>query len=235
MENWNTLDIAECEIISEKWKKSIELNNDPFEGFSLKKSEKAMYSKIRSELKKTFESIPSGISSYEFDVRFGIKVYTCLNEHGMTPADASMDGIWRYIQMKIVPDIIHKIWIPRNRDTTINDSRMWSRSPRLYLKVLWWFIHIVWDQDEEHTLAHLGNNCDISQIIDRTTMGYRVDVYKAIVHVYGNLKEEQITKRLLSRVLMLNSSYCSYLEPELLESDLKEYAKSLYRELGVDV
>ena len=235
MEIWNTLSAAECELISDGWSRTIESGGLPFEGFNLRRIKKTMYSPIRAELCSAYESIPSGLSSYQFDVEFGLKVYTCLIKHGMTAADASNDGVWRYLQMKVLPDLIYRIWVHKTGDIHINESRMWKKSPRLYLKVLWWFIHIVWDTDEVRTRSHLNNSCDISQITDRTTMGYRINVYKAILHVYGDLEEKQISKRLLSRVLMLNSSYCSFLEPELLGIDLNEYVRSLYRELGVDV
>ena len=235
MEVWNTLNVAECEVISNSWSRTIESGGSPFEGFSLKRIRKAMYSPIRTELMSAYESIPSGLSSYQFDIEFGLKIYTCLVKHGMTVADASNDGVWRFLQIKVLPDLIYKIWVHKTGDMHINESRMWKKSPRLYMKVLWWFIHIVWDTNEERTRSHLNNSCDISQITDRTTMGYRISVYKAIMHVYGGLEEKQISKRLLSRVLVLNSSYCSILEPELLDIDLREYAKSLYRELGVDV
>ena len=49
---------------------------------------------------------------------------------------ASSDGVWRYIQLCVVPEIIATRWGIENKD------RFYKVSRRLYLKILWWNVYL---------------------------------------------------------------------------------------------
>ena len=94
------------------------------------------YKETLLELGLDQESISS--KKYEFDCLFGLKLYKLLtsDEYYMGEREASNDNIWRYIQLYIVPNIIIDRWGYEK------EARMYNQSNRLYLKCLWWYIHL---------------------------------------------------------------------------------------------
>ena len=94
---------------------------------------------------------------------------------------------------------------------------------------------MIWEKDRDTTYGYKAL-VDITQIMDRSgTKGTRLPVYKAILHAYSTLDQSQRTDRLISRVLILDATYCATQEPELMDESLEDYAFGLYRELGLDV
>ncbi|HFI0259201.1 TPA: hypothetical protein ACGOU2_002079, partial [Streptococcus suis] len=99
---------------------------------------------------------------YDFDLRFGLKVYSILSHKvGFTNRTASNDDVWRYLSIKIIPDIVHSRW-GRNEVRTLTSRRIW-------LKNLWWYIHLSWAGNSEETFNLLKNNTTdtVVQLVER--------------------------------------------------------------------
>ena len=82
---------------------------------------------------------------YLYDLRFGIEIYRILNtEYNFTTRLAANDQIWIYLQMKVIPDLVFNRW-------GFSETRFYQQSRRLWLKTIWWYIHLSWNNNEEET------------------------------------------------------------------------------------
>ena len=162
---------------------------------------------------------------YSTDLSFALELYRILTEeYGMTAVEASDDGIWRFIQMDLVPSMIYNRW-PGNGDRRINDDRQWKNTRRIWLKTLWFYIHLSWQGSLDETRKVLSNNTsnDISQLVERSGSGYRLDLYREIMRQYACSDYHGE----LGRVLKLNVAWCGTVEP-LLSGNLERYVSSLF-------
>lgn len=169
------------------------------------------------------------VNSYSRNLDFALKLYgVTVNEFGMTPAVASDDDVWRYIQIRLVPHLVYRRWNEAS-GKRINDVRFWKDTRRMWLKSLWWYIHLsLQNGDLEETRRVLANNNadDISQLLDRPGSGYRVDLCRAIMRRYGQSPDHG--RHLLRNVLKLNVVRCVTLEPLLVETGIDEYVDQLF-------
>lgn len=169
------------------------------------------------------------VNSYSKNLDFALKIYTItVKEFGMTPAVASDDDVWRHIQMRLVPNLVYRRWSEAT-GKRINDARFWKDTRRMWMKSLWWYIHLsLQDGSIEETRRVLANNNadDISQLLDRPGSGYRVDLCRAIMRRYGKCANHG--NHLLRNVLKLNIVRCVTIEPLLVESGIDEYVEQLF-------
>lgn len=185
--------------------------------------------RLRRLDRETGMSIADEKSKYDNDLRFAIGMYSILrDDFGITDIEASDDGIWRYIQMDLIPDVIYLRW--PGVDQGINEDRMWRNGRRIWLKTLWWYIHLSRQNSIEETYEILKSNSsdDISQLIERTGIGYRCDLYREIMRQYA---EHDHSGHLLRRVLKLNVAICGSVEPLLCNDGLRGYVAFLYDQL----
>ena len=135
--------------------------------------------------------------SYQLDLYFGIKLYTTLNQkYGMNTRLAATEGIWRYLSVCVVPDLIEKRYGKDHPD------RFWKKPKRLWLRVLWWYIHLSWQGSEEATVDILKDNStdEILQLVDRCGRGgYRVNLYREMMKKNGQLDPADRRKKQLFR------------------------------------
>ena len=172
------------------------------------------------------EEISQGNNSYQLDLRFGIKLYTTLNEkYGMNVRLAATEGIWRYLSVCVVPDLIAKRYGKDHPD------RFWKKPKRLWLRVLWWYIYLSWQGTEEATMKVLANNStdEILQLVDRCGRGgYRVDLYRTMMRKNAELNPAIRRKQKLFRKMMvLNTARVQVIEPELTDGGNTGYVDSL--------
>lgn len=167
---------------------------------------------------------------YNSDLDFGLKLYEYLNEkHGMDAVTASDDDVWRYMQMEVVPAIIFDRWPADDVRGNINDERFWKNSRRIWLKTLWWYVHLSLQNDsltETRKILSENNSDTISQLVERSGVGYRIDLYREIMkRLYLS---ESSDRNLLRKVLKLNVVHCATIEPLLFASGLGEYVENLF-------
>lgn len=195
------------------------------------------YSDIREDICLLFETALGQIGitvdqisqknySYQLDLQFGIKLYTTLNQkYDMNVRLAATEGIWRYLSVCVVPDLIEKRYGKDHPD------RFWKKPKRLWLRVLWWYVHLSWQGSEEATIDILKDNStdEILQLVDRCGRGgYRVNLYREMMKKNGQLDPADRRKRQLFRKMMvLNTARVQVIEPEVAAGGTAGYVESL--------
>jgi len=221
---WRNLSKNEAARIFESWDK----NSIPSENIH------ADYKELRKELLEAFNDslISLGIdenqikgNEYNFDLTYAIKVYSILSKKQFTERQASDDGIWRYLSIKLIPDITYKRW-------GFNPQRYYATPRRLWIKTLWWYIYLSWQGDAHNTYMTLRNNTtdELVQLVERSgPIGYRVNLCREIMRYYGRIPENQRRgAQLFRRVMKLNTARSKVVEPSLIHGGEKQYVKELF-------
>lgn len=159
---------------------------------------------------------------YKFDLLFGLKVYQLLNEEiGFINRVASNDDVWRYLSISIIPDIVHSRW-------GFNAERYYKTPRRIWLKTIWWYIHLSWVGNEEDTYKILKNNTTdtLAQLVERPSIGYHIDMYREIMIQYSEISDS--SREIFRSVLKLNTARILTTSPELVEGGIQQYVKDLF-------
>jgi hypothetical protein len=118
------------------------------------------YQTIRSDLLKLADI---GKFEYDYDLEFAGKLYSYFNGlNGFNEMVASNYGFWRYISLKVVPDII------QHRHGLVPEY-YYAKNVRVYIPTLWWYIHLSMQSSLEDTINLLSRyNTDyIVQLVER--------------------------------------------------------------------
>ena len=232
---WQRLSKENAALQASEWENAADFEsilaywgNDLYKGLTSNDDQR-----LRGRIVNVFEESfgdSCDFNSYLRNLDFALRLYDVMvREFGMTPAVASDDDVWRYIQIRLVPHLIYKRWNEAS-GRRINDVRFWKDTRRMWLKSLWWYIHLsLQNGDLEKTrLVLINNNADdISQLLDRPGSGYRVDLCRAIMCKYGQCPDHG--RHLLRNVLKLNVVRCVTMEPLLVETGIDEYVDQLFR------
>ena len=195
------------------------------------------YSDIREDICLLFETTLGQIGitvdqisqknySYQLDLQFGIKLYTTLNQkYDMNVRLAATEGIWRYLSVCVVPDLVEKRYGKDHPD------RFWKKPKRLWLRVLWWYVHLSWQGSEEATIDILKDNStdEILQLVDRCGRGgYRVNLYREMMKKNGQIDPaDRRKKQLFRKMMVLNTARVQVIEPEVAAGGTAGYVESL--------
>lgn len=223
-----------------KW---LELKQDEactrFEEFCI--SDKPEYDQQYEELRKdlymlfdhaledigiTEDQISQKNYSYQVDLKFGLKLYSTLNsKYGMNVRSAATEGIWRYLSVCVVPDLVAKRYGKDHPD------RFWKKGKRLWLRVLWWYIYLSWQGSEEDTYFVLKDNStdEILQLVDRCGRGgYRVGLYREMMKKNAEYElAERRKKQIFRKMMVLNTARVQVIEPELTVGGNRGYVDAL--------
>lgn len=180
--------------------------------------------------KKVAETGNQGKNWYPMDMEFGLGVYRVFSgeRFHMTPRLAADTGIWRYIAVKIIPDLVTTRW---PEEKSWND-RIFSKPRRIYPKFLWWYIYLCWQGNEKDTRMVIEGNSEdtILQMVDRAgANGYRPELYRAIIKrlfFFSTITPD--TMELFRRVMKLNTARLVTTEPELTEGGIPQYVEELF-------
>ena len=189
---------------------------------------KAPFDKLRKQILEQIaiflEDDDNKIKSYAFDLNLGLFLYTTLNEdYGFTERLAAQDEMWRYLSLEVFPDIVYKRY-------DMNDVRFYQSTRRIWLRSIWWYIHLSWQGTKEATYAILKDNSsdDLLQLIDRSgSGGYRKELTRELMR-QNSLYNSQKTPRLFRRLLKLNTARLNIIEPTLVEGGVEKYVSDLY-------
>lgn len=236
-----TLNRSESQVAMKDW-----IENYP----SLPKVE-GDYIKVRSEIqgfsKKVREECPQDIAKkdYYIDVHIGILLYDYLwKQPGFNLRAAANDDFWRYLSIKVVPDIVADRWGKEN------ESHYWSKPARIWLRSIWWYVHLSWQGDMTTTAKVLESPCfttdSILNLEERTGRnGTFINVYRYIMYYYSRIPQEVLeaydknTKSqsdgLFRIVMKLNTAKSVVIDPALYLGGEKEYVRSLFMDAGVRV
>lgn len=192
------------------------------------------YSELKLQLSQAFREALKLVGNdiknnrYKFDCYFAIMIYKIFNQgkYAIKERDASNDNIWRYIQMVVIPNIIHERW-------GWNPQRFYEKGNRIYIKILWWYVHLSWNNSEFETLNILldeVNSTDtIAQLVERIgENGYRIEVYRDIMRKKSKYK---LNANEFRKLMVLNSARTKVINPYLLSDGEAEYVDNLIKDV----
>ena len=207
------------------------------------------YIALRHDLKTLFQKLADEwnitnikTQEYEADVKFGMLLYMYLKkQEWFSVRLAADDGFWRYLSLRVVPDIVAARW---GKD---NDSHYWSTPGRIWLKQLWWYIHLSWKDDDSTTRKIVESpNCSTDTILNFVERsgkkGTCVEAYRWIIYFYSLVPADALSEynrqgknhNLLRVVMKLNTARMMMTEPALCIGGCKGYAKKLFVDAGFD-
>jgi hypothetical protein len=228
MMEWKVLKKSECEKILSTWTDSHDVKWDTSQDFEpIRDSLTKLHRSVKEELNINF---PSG-KEYAFDFRFGMGLYSILTkEFQISEYQASNDSFWIYLSMKVIPDVVFWRWGPSKND------RFYANSRRIYLKALWWYVHLSWQGSKEETYRVLEQNTtdEIVQLVERSgPFGYRVVLCRVMMRLYNEYGSglRGRNNKLFRRAMKLNTARLAVLEPALYEGEEEGYVKELFQEL----
>lgn len=205
-----------------------EIINDPENilPFKLKKSYELLREIILKKKKQLLAEDAVKINSYYFDLQMGLKLYVVLNEkYEFNERYAAQDEIWRYLSLEVFPDLVYE----RVKDTS---ERFYANGRRIWLKRIWWYIHLSWQGSYEKTYEVLKDNTsdEILQLVDRSgSGGYRTDLTREIMRQHSLSSRKP---RFLRRILKLNVTRLKIIEPSLVVGGTSIYVEELYDYFG---
>lgn len=162
---------------------------------------------------------------YKFDLLFGLKLYSILgDEIDFTARVASNDDVWRYLSICVVPDIVHARW-------ELKEDYFYKQPRRIWLKRIWWYIHLSWQGNVEDTFKILEKNTTdtVMQLVERPGIGYYQELYREIMARY--FKYNDSDRQLFRKVLKLNTARLLTMSPELVEGGIPTYVDNLFLDL----
>ena len=198
--------------------------------------------KVRIEAEKKAESKRS---DYYVDSHLGLELYEYFwKQPCFSMRVAANDGFWRYLSLAVAPDVVSQRWGKDNSD------HYWSKPTRIWFRSIWWFVHLAWQGDMESTREVLETSFFTTDTIlnfeERNgRKGTSVDAYREIINMYSKVPEEIIRNNsrgkagnsddLFRVVMKLNTAKMMVMEPSLCVGGEKGYAKSLFKDAGVEL
>lgn len=198
------------------------------------------YGEFRKELLETFIAACEGAGgkmTYDIDLKVGLKLYSLLPPgENFTTVQANDDDIWRYISVKVMPDITYLRYPDPEKAVAesggrLNHKRFYSQPRRIWLKSLWWYVHLSWQGNEADTLEALKDNTvdNINKLIETPGRGYRLRLYRAMISEYA--KTGPHIGKEFAAFTKMNNAKCILVEPALTSGGEEGYAHRLFAEL----
>lgn len=172
-------------------------------------------------------------NAYKTDYLYGLRIYELFTKtYGMNVRLAANSGIWRFLSLKVIPDIVEQ------RYGISHPDRFWKKPRRIWLRVIWWYIYLSWQGTAEKTKHVIADNStdEILQLVDRCGKGgYRVELYRAVMRKYSLLDiRERRKSNIFRKMMVLNTARVQVIEPELAGNGVVGYVDSLYNYLTKD-
>lgn len=199
------------------------------------------YEEFRTELINTFKAAleeNGGKLNYLLDLRMGIKIYQLLPPgNDFSVIRANDNDIWRYISVRVMPDITYLRYPDpekgvRDEGGRLNHKRFYAATRRIWLKSLWWYIHLSWQGTAEKTFEVLKDNGidNINKLIETPGRGYRISLFRTMMLEYYKTAPHKVKE--FAAFTKLNNAKCVSVEPALTYGGEVEYAKKLFEELS---
>lgn len=159
---------------------------------------------------------------YLIDIKTGIQLYSLLPPAELGMRSATNDDFWRYISIEVLPDLVFKRW-------GLVKDRFWEKSNRIWLKTVWWYVHLSWQNSLEKTKEYLskpGLSTDtIAQLVERSGRhGYRIDLYRCIM---AKTIENNFDQTEFRALMTLNTVRSVSLEPRFFDGGIPGYVNDL--------
>lgn len=195
----------------------------------------AEYREIRDKIYAVYNNYKDQ-DNYEIDLRIGLALYELFLEekYKLNPIHANDDDIWRYLSVRVFLDITY-LRHPKNDrfGKYFSHDRAYKYSKRIWVKQLWWWIHLAWQGDVDTTyevLNKFGSGC-ISQILERAGKGYRVDITRPLFKtLYDRCETGKILQETFSAVMMLYYAKMFVVEPTLVKGGIDSFVDKIIDE-----
>ncbi|SFC00206.1 hypothetical protein SAMN04488102_102159 [Alkalibacterium subtropicum] len=223
MINWDAIQYSVTN--AERDFDNLKVNTTSMEPIDLSEEFKNIRSLLINSRNKVFEEGEFDYANkldYKFDLKFGLQLYKVLNEDiGFSLRTASSNDVWRYLSVHVVPDIVHSRW-------GLNEDHFYKSPRRIWLKTIWWYIHLSWCNNEEQTYLLLENNSTdtILQLVERPGIGYNIAIYREIMKKYSKYTDRDLFRR----ILKLNTARLLVISPELMSGGVTLYVEELYKD-----
>ena len=193
------------------------------------------YREIRDRISSEYYNYRNS-SEYEIDLRVGLALYELLlkDEYKLMPTYANDDDIWRYLSVQVFLDITYLREPIHDRfGKYFSHDRVYRHTKRIWLKQLWWWIHLGWQGDAESTykvLKKYGSG-RISQVLERAGKGYRVEVIRNLLKKaaercgHGNISQNDFRA-----IMMLYYAKTFVVEPTLVEGGTEAFLDNVLDE-----
>lgn len=225
-EDVESLDEAEFNLLRQGWY-NLEVSGVPEE-----------YLPLRESICKLFKSLGgTTIESTKMspiDIHIGLELYEELGQLGFSVTDATNDDVWRFISVKVFPDITYCRYptpekAQREKGQRINQKRFFSGKWRIWLKTLWWYIYLSWQGTSYETKAILeGNGSNtLSHFIETPGRGHRVDCNRMLMKEYARRKP-RVTPKMFDAAMKLYGAECRVVEPALTSGGVAGYCRRLF-------
>ena len=186
-----------------------------------------------------------GRDDYYIDANLGLELYNYFwSIKGFTLRTASDDDFWRYLSLKVAPDVVAQRW---GKD---NESHYWTMPSRIWFRSIWWYIHLAWQGNVESTKDLI--NCKhfttdtILNFEERTgRKGTYVEAYRKILYYYGIIPDNVVrhykkasasgNDDLFRVVMKLNTAKLLVIDPILYPGGVDGYARMLFHDAGVEI
>ena len=193
------------------------------------------YRELRALLVGAWRSVEKGSLSqnayyYRIDLTVGLSLYDFLRENGFNQIYSETDEWWRFVSIKLCPDLTYMRY-PRDEKTgvRINRKRFFDHTRRIWLKTLWWYVHLGWQGDVDTTkrvLEKLGTDA-ISQMIERPGRAYRPDVFRVLAAKRAE-EADWCDAKAFQKVMARHSIFNGSFEPSLYEKGIVGYANRIF-------
>ena len=208
------------------------------------------YKRIRQHIQLSYNRVVADSDlynrEYNIDVRFALDLYEYLNNMSwFSLRVAANNDFWSYMSLIVVPDVVGKRWGNENED------HYWRIPGRIWLRQLWWYIHLSWQGDQRKTRSVILKDGRFSMdtilnLVERPgRRGTYTEVYRLIMYYYSivtplEMKKfrQQGTQRqydLFRTIMKINTAKSLVIEPALYLGGEKEYVKSLFYDAGVNL
>ena len=230
--------------------KSAEAMNEWIEGDGTLQQVSSDYLSLRKTIETIYalcQNSDKDRNDYKTDVQMGLGIYDYLSQQkGFSLRAAANDNFWRYVSLIVAPHIVAERWGKDNAD------HYWRIGSRIWYRQLWWYVHLSWQGDLITTKDVLESNNfstdTILNLAERTgRYGTYIDVYRYIMYYYSILDKTEIEMfesrikkydkhaTLFRAIMKLNTAKTLVIDPAFYLGGENEFAKSLYREVGINI
>lgn len=182
----------------------------------------ADYAILRERLTGAIPLFDGTTGAGAYDVATGLALYRILGEAGMDVRTAADDGVWRFLSLRVVPDIVEARWPKSPAD------RFWRGRSRIWLRAVWWLIHLAWQETEEQTRAVLTDvtTDTIVQLVERPGRGgFRIELARAM---FRERSSRRLSQEEFRALMKLNTARVIVTEPWFCDGGIRGYVRELH-------
>ncbi|MCW2293236.1 hypothetical protein M2262_003286 [Pseudomonas sp. BIGb0408] len=161
-----------------------------------------------------------------YDMKVGLALYRTLAGAGMDIRTAADDGWWRFLSLRVLPDLVKSRW------NGAPPVRFWKGRSRIWLRAMWWTVHLTWQGTEENTRKILESvtTDTVVQLVERPGKGgFRIDLTRLI---FKMRRLRQPSQDQFRAIMKLNTAQIVLKEPVFCEGGLFGYVDALFADVG---